>query len=244
MTETSAVYQAKADGTYTFYSQAVDYVGNMQESFVYASVSVQTAAPPTVTNVLVDSSSWTATYLDYLQAQGLGNGAGYSIPVGSSAQFTTLPWANLNQVQIVFSENVSITASDLVVAGVNNATYTASGFTYDDTTFTATWTFTNPLPDDRLLLEVDGLIHRASIPTACTWTERGRMGKARTPRATTRRGRISTSSSTYCRETSTRATASTRPITCRRATQLNDTVSTAGYNFRYDVLGQGTITRE
>ncbi len=90
--------------------------------------------PPVVTNVLVRGSTWTSSFASY---------AGYSIPVGSGAQLVTLPWGNIDQIKVVFSKDVVIDSADLLLSGVNTKAYNFSGgtFSYDSSTFTATWTF-------------------------------------------------------------------------------------------------------
>ena len=109
-----------------------------------------------MTDVLVDGTTWSSGFLSSLLTAGQGNGSGYAIPVGTSAQLQDLPWVNLNQIQIVFSENVNVQASDLVLSGVNTPQYAVSGFVYNPATLTATWTLTAPLPADRLVLSLDG----------------------------------------------------------------------------------------
>ena len=82
---------------------------------------------------------------------------GYSIPVGSGSQLLTLPWGNINQIKVVFSENVTIDQSDLLLTGVNVPSYTVSSgtFTYDPSTFTATWTLPQPIGPDKLMLALN-----------------------------------------------------------------------------------------
>ena len=62
-----------------------------------------------------------------------------------------LPWSNINQVQIVFSENVTVSQASLDLTDLAVAVAT-SGFSYNATTFTATWTLANPIPADTLNL--------------------------------------------------------------------------------------------
>ena len=39
--------------------------------------------------------------------------------MGSGSQLLTLPWGNINQIKVVFSENVVVDQSDLLLSGVN-----------------------------------------------------------------------------------------------------------------------------
>lgn len=110
---------------------------------------------PTVTDVNICSTSWAPEFIDYLEAASLGTG-GYSIPVGSADQLKTLPWININQIKITFSEDVDVQMGDLSLSGVNTTTYSFSSFSYDANTFTATWTLPAALAKDKLLLDLDG----------------------------------------------------------------------------------------
>ena len=114
-------------------------------------------APPTVTNVLVSSTDWNPAFLSYLASLGSQNVGGYSIPVGSGSQLLSLPWGNINQIEVVFSENVAVDQSDLLLSGVNTTAYNVSGgtFSYDPTTFTATWTLPQAIGRDKLLLDLN-----------------------------------------------------------------------------------------
>jgi hypothetical protein len=68
----------------------------------------------------------------------------------------TLPWVNIMGLDIVFSTNVNVTQSDLVVTGTNIANYAISGFSYDATTHTAHWSLSRPLALDQVSLALDG----------------------------------------------------------------------------------------
>ncbi len=109
---------------------------------------------PAVAAVNVAGSNWAPSFVSYLESSGLGAG-GYAIPVGSSAQLQTLPWTNIDTIRITFTENVVVVAADLSVSGVNKTAYAFSGFSYDPTTYTATWTLNAPIGDDKLALDLD-----------------------------------------------------------------------------------------
>jgi hypothetical protein len=121
---------------------------------------------PAVTAVNVAGTDWTSSFVSHLESAGLGVG-GYAIPVGSSAQLRTLPWTNINQIRITFSEDVVVVAADLSVSGVNTTARTFSGFTYDSTSHTAVWTLAAPITKDKLLLDLDadGMAPIISIST-------------------------------------------------------------------------------
>jgi hypothetical protein len=109
---------------------------------------------PAVADVSVGSTQWSSSFVSYLQSAGLGTG-GYSIPVGSSLQLKTLPWSNVNQIRIKFSEDVVVQQNNLCVTGANQTQYAFSGFQYDANNFTAIWTLANPVGADKLMLDLD-----------------------------------------------------------------------------------------
>jgi len=94
---------------------------------------------PRVEELLVSSTAWSGDFLQYLQSNGMGSG-GYTVPVGLATQLDPLPWLNIDQFTVRFSEDVVVGQSDLALLGVNVANYTFNDFVYDDTTFAATWT--------------------------------------------------------------------------------------------------------
>jgi len=90
---------------------------------------------PSVTDVRVHFGSQTVSIL------GLGR---------------TLPWVNIDAIDIVFSEGVSVDIGDLQLTGLNVNRYSFGGFSYDPATFTARWDLTTLLAVDRLLMTLDG----------------------------------------------------------------------------------------
>jgi hypothetical protein len=116
------------------------------------------AAAPAVTAVYVDSTAWTPAFRSHLDNSGLGSGAlGLRVPARAE-QLLSLPYNNINRIRVQFSTAVSVQQADLSVRGVSVANYgfAAGGFTYDPTTFTATWTLNTNLGRDKLLLDLDG----------------------------------------------------------------------------------------
>ena len=82
-----------------------------------------------------------------------GPGLSRSMSVNDVAR--DLPWIDIRALDVIFSEDVDVTAEDLRLAGVNLANYTG-GFTYAPGTRTASLTLVNPLGVDRLMLLLDG----------------------------------------------------------------------------------------
>ena len=115
---------------------------------------------PAVTQVYVSSSEWSLAFRIYLHDHGLGSvDFGYAIPAGGQ-QLNELPWTNLNEITIIFSEPVSVAFNDLAVRGVNRPTYPLdpANFILYPSARGAMW----HLPagayfaKDKLLLDLDG----------------------------------------------------------------------------------------
>lgn len=106
---------------------------------------------PAVLKVLVSSTEWSDDFLDVLEA------TGYAIPAGG-AQWATLPWEGLNQIQIMFTEDVDVSVEALSITGVHVASYSVDSFVYDALTFTATWTLDAAIGNDRVSLTLSDAI--------------------------------------------------------------------------------------
>ncbi|MFO0901335.1 MAG: Ig-like domain-containing protein, partial [Pirellulales bacterium] len=112
---------------------------------------------PQVAQVMISdgtATGWTPPFLNHLQATGRGDG-GYAIPTGSAAQLDALPWDTLSTIKVRFTRDVDVDAADLVLNGVNVARYDVAGFTYDPSTFVATWQLNGPIANDKLLLSLN-----------------------------------------------------------------------------------------
>ena len=112
------------------------------------------SAAPTITDFHVSSTEWSNSFVDYLHSHNLGD-LGYRVPVGSSLQSMSLPWFNIDQIVISFSEDVNVQAVDLALSGVNAPTVPIADFFYDAFTHVATWTLDNPLPNNRYIAELN-----------------------------------------------------------------------------------------
>ena len=112
-------------------------------------------AAPMVDSVLIGSTAWTSGFLNRLASDGLGNG-GYAIPAGSTAQSDPLPWDNVDQVMIRFTEDVDVDSSDLSISGINATVHELDDFFYDAQSKTATWTFANAMAIDKTMLDLNG----------------------------------------------------------------------------------------
>ena len=67
-------------GTFTF-----DLTGSGTSPGTVTLDNIVVSTAPQVTSVLVDGTSWSPSFVSFLQSSGQGNGSGYAIPVGSSA---------------------------------------------------------------------------------------------------------------------------------------------------------------
>ena len=127
-------------------------------------IDIEAAVPPAqeapqVNQVYVSSTQWDPEFKQHLADEGLGD-AQYGYAISDRDQLNELPWINLNQISIRFSEQVQVDANDLQIRGVNQLNYPIdpASFTYNSATRTATWrlapgTF---FEKDRLLLDLDG----------------------------------------------------------------------------------------
>ena len=94
---------------------------------------------------------------------GVDNTYGYPIPAGAN-QTKSIPWSEgVNRIALRFGANVaeSLQRADLVVRGLNNATYATSDFTYDAPTRTGVWTLATPVTNDKITVFLDD----ALLPT-------------------------------------------------------------------------------
>lgn len=111
--------------------------------------------PPAVTRIRVGSTSWSP---EFRAAVDPSAKLGYPIPTGEN-QLKPLPWSNINQIFIEFSEDIGTLPSNLVaLTGVTQGSYPNSSVSYDSTTYTATLTLTAPLGIDRLWLNLSDQI--------------------------------------------------------------------------------------
>jgi hypothetical protein len=108
-------------------------------------------------------AEWTEPFLEYVEYTRQGSDEfGYAVQPsgaggGAGGGRDILPWYNLDQVSIRFSEPVSVQQDDLAIASAAGRTYNTTAFAYDDETDTATWTLDRQITDaDVLTLRLDG----------------------------------------------------------------------------------------
>jgi fibronectin type 3 domain-containing protein len=149
-------------GTYTLTftaagSNVVDGIGTFAVANASGSFVVNPVAPE-VDAIYVSGSAWQQSFLNYLASNGLGDAQlGYRL-MGGPNQLGSLPWNNVNIISVVFSRDVNINTANIALVGSPDlgpapALGTAS-FTYNSTTFTATWVYQAALPLDKYLLSI------------------------------------------------------------------------------------------
>ena len=151
------LYHSPAIDAGTNTGVTTDYDGTARPQGAAYDIGAYEYTPlPMVTGVLVASSAWSNGFLNSL------GGVGYAIPDGPN-QLLPLPGSNLNEVIIEFSENVNVTEGDLALTGVNVPSYGFSAFSYDAVAHRATWTLSQNLVRDKLLLDLDGSTANAVV---------------------------------------------------------------------------------
>ncbi|MCA9238465.1 MAG: hypothetical protein KDA44_23500, partial [Planctomycetales bacterium] len=115
-----------------------------------ATLTVIETTAPRVTGVLVSGPDWKPEFRAFVDP---GRGIGYQVPVGDGDQLLPLPWVDTNQIHVVFSEPVNVTASDFEIFGVNPLSHSFT-LSHVPGSATATLTFATPPAADKLLLIV------------------------------------------------------------------------------------------
>ena len=144
----------KAGTGYVISAAATGFQPVSTNPFTVTAGSASPTSPAQVVGVQVDGTAWSAGFLGALHTAGEGNGTGYAIPVGSAAQLTPLPWSNVNQIQVAFSEDVNVQQGSLTLTGSNVASYSINGFSYNTLTHIATWSLPSLIGVDKLSIDV------------------------------------------------------------------------------------------
>jgi MBG domain (YGX type)/Bacterial Ig-like domain (group 3)/Putative Ig domain/Dockerin type I domain len=130
-------------------SGAVD--SNYTISYVAGTLAI-TGTPPEVTGLFVTGSSWNSAFKTSLVNNSLGNATyGYALQTGSS-QLSTLPWTNINTIEVQFNEPVNVGQGSLELSGgTGGSTPSVTGFSSLGNNVYA-WTLSGPLTDNRYLI--------------------------------------------------------------------------------------------
>ncbi|AMV30541.1 Cadherin domain protein [Pirellula sp. SH-Sr6A] len=134
------------------------------KTITFSVASTDTTAPQ-ISGVYVNSAAWNPVFRDFADGGFDSNARGYAIPLGSSNQLLTLPWVNINQILVQFTEDVgaSLSVSDFSllssVAGIRADGATSSipqvvSVAFNPTTFIATLTLNQSLDASVINLQV------------------------------------------------------------------------------------------
>ncbi len=239
-------YASKHSGSATLTVRATDSSG----AFVETSLNVTVDAPPTVMGVYVSGGDkWDSSYYDGLDSSGLGNstitGLGYNVSNGAD-QLVSLPWLNLNTINILFSEDVNVAQSSLQIIGSATpgapTAPTPTGFSYNASSHVATWTFASPLVGDRILLHFDA----SNVTDAAGAMLDGYWQDGVSSSIAGSGDGAQGSDFNFMAYVLPGDQLNQQTVTLADAKQIvpyiNLSVGNTGYNYRMDVLGQGTIT--
>ncbi len=122
---------------------------------ISAPETVNVSAPVTVAGVYVSGSAWASSFNTYLADNSLGSATyGYALQTGAN-QLTTLPWTNINQIDVQFSGPVQgIAQGSLELnGGSSGSTPTVTGFTSLGNN-TYQWTLSGPLTNNKYAIGV------------------------------------------------------------------------------------------
>ena len=126
----------------------------------------------TIQDVKVGSTSWSATFNDFVDDTGAPIGQrGYSIP--AAAQAATLPWFNIDRLYVKFSQDpdvATLTTSNFLLFGLQGgSTPSITAVSYDVVTNIATLTLSSTITNDRLRLQVKDTVTYLATPLDGDW---------------------------------------------------------------------------
>jgi methionine-rich copper-binding protein CopC len=155
---TSALSTTVGDGEYSIYSDLNGdgtVLGSDLEVIQLAPLHTLPdvpvgSGPPRVQSVKVRSTTWSGDFVSLVDPIAK---IGYAVPTGT-AQSSPLPWENIDQVSITFSDDVQINLADIQLTGITTSEYTVTEVNYDDGSRTATLTLNKPIEADRLQLVI------------------------------------------------------------------------------------------
>ncbi len=78
----------------------------LEERVLIRDNDVTDVTGPRITNVIVGSSDWSASFIDAIDGGGVGAGNRLGFSLIGAGQLNNLPWTNLNRIYIQFSESV------------------------------------------------------------------------------------------------------------------------------------------
>ncbi|MCA9157423.1 MAG: hypothetical protein KDA72_03805 [Planctomycetales bacterium] len=147
--------------------------------------SLADSVAPTIVDVKAASSAWNTTFVNFVDPASQG----YPIPDGTvgavNQQLLALPWSNINQLKVVFSENVgaNFTRDNILLTGVNVADYKPliplNGVTFANNVGTISFNAGFVLGNDKLRLTVfDSLTDASGNHLDGEWTDGVTVGNS------------------------------------------------------------------
>lgn len=125
---------------------------NAEDLFVSVAVNMPDRVAPQVLDVNVGSTNWARDFVNLLESQ----------PDGESGPMEILPFSGIDQIKVVFSEDVLVGLNDLSVRGVNQPEYGIRNFEYDVETSTAVWTLSQAIEADTITLQIEDAVRDMS----------------------------------------------------------------------------------
>ena len=111
---------------------------------------------PAVAAVYVNGTAWNDVFRSALADASPGSSLEGYAPGGGAGQLGVVPWTGVNQIRIVFTQDVIVDQSDLQVRGSGGTVYAFSNFQYVAARRIAIWTLAQPgVATDKLLLHLD-----------------------------------------------------------------------------------------
>jgi subtilisin family serine protease len=236
----SAVFDYETRSSYSIRVRVTDATGLAFESPVTITVLNRATF---VVDVFARGTAWSSAFLNHLVSGGQADAAfptlGYRLSNGAN-QLRTLPWTNVNQISVRFSESITVGASDLAVAGSINASAlpAVSGFVWNAATNTATWTFASTLKANKYLLYLGAAVKDAAGDALDgEWT----TGASRKSGDGSGGGDFNFRFNVNPGDVDANQAVALVEVTAMRA-NVGKKPSSPGYNFRQDLDGNGTIT--
>jgi hypothetical protein len=111
---------------------------------------------PAVESVFVNGTSWAPEFSAYLE-DGRDGSARFGYEADGRGDKSILPWININQITLQFSEPVDVAPGALEIDSATGEDYVVTGVVVDDATNTATFSLAEPISAaDILTLRLDG----------------------------------------------------------------------------------------
>jgi len=126
------------------------FEADMLDPDVRRAVASPERSAPQVISVQLGGQEWSEDF-----NQNLGDGVAY---VPGDASNRVLPWSNIDQIKLTFSEDVFVALGDLRISTSDDASPQVIQFEYDAELATAVWTLAEPLPEGTVQLQLGDIV--------------------------------------------------------------------------------------